>query len=79
MPALFLKWAFPQVTDSALFSDLFLSLAKLSFVLHLLSVRRHITLSSDQLGFIEIYKKTEVVKDFDAILQQMPSTDIQEE
>ncbi len=68
----FYKWAFPQVTDSALFSDLFLSLAMLSLVLHLLSVRRHIKLSNDQLGFIEIYKKTEVVKDFDAILQQMP-------
>lgn len=69
------RWAFPQVTDAALFSDLFLSLAILSIVLHVLSVRRHISLSNDQLGYIEIYKKTEVTNDFDTILQQMPSTD----
>lgn len=70
----FYRWAFPQVTDAALFSDLFLSLAILSVVLHLLSVRRHIALSNEQLSFIETYKKTEVVTDFDAILQRMPST-----
>jgi hypothetical protein len=69
------KWAFPLVTDAALFSDLFLSLAILSIVLHVLSVKRHISLSNDQLGYIEIYKKTEVTNDFDTILQQMPSTE----
>lgn len=72
------RWVFTQVEDAPLFSDLFLTLAALSAVLHVFSVRKHIALSNDQLGFIGIYKKAEVIKDFDDILQQMPDVDSEE-
>ena len=66
------RWRFVQIDHALLFSDLFLILAGLAMILHILSVWKHRRLSNDQLGFIAIYKRTEVVNDFDNILQQMP-------
>ena len=63
---------FAHINHALLFSNLFLILAVLAIILHFLSVLKHIRLSKDQLGFIEIYKKTEVIDGFDIILRQMP-------
>jgi hypothetical protein len=72
------KWVFVQVENALLFSKIFYILVVLSIYLHIFSLLKHINLSNDQLGFIEIYKKAEVKKDFDAILQQMPKPNNEE-
>ena len=72
------RFIFSDVDDSRLFSDLFLSLAVLSIFLHVISVRKHITLSNDQLRFIDVHKKKEVTEYFDNILQQLPKHSIEE-
>jgi hypothetical protein len=69
------RFVFPQVTDASLFSDVFLTLAVLSIILHVLSVRKHISLSNDQLSYIESFKREEVMTDFSQILQQVRQTD----
>jgi hypothetical protein len=66
------RWHFANINNSLLFSNLFLILAVLAIILHILSVLKHIRLSKNQLEFIEIYKKKEVIDDFDVILRQMP-------
>jgi hypothetical protein len=65
-------WPFTQIDHARLFSNLFLILAGLALVLHILSVRRHRRLSNEQLEFIAIYKDAEVINDFDKILLKMP-------
>lgn len=69
---------FERVNDSKLISFLFFLMAVLSFTLHFLSARKHIQLSNDQLGFIDVHNREKVKEYFDNILQQMPKSDNEE-
>jgi len=72
------KYWFIQIDNAALYSNLMLILFGSAMYLHVLSAWKHIRLSNEQLQFISIYKETDVINDFDKILQCLPPANNQE-
>lgn len=62
----------PDVGNAAILSKMFFVISIASLILHVLSVMTHIKLSNDQLNFIAIHKKLDVIKSIDDVLSQMP-------
>lgn len=62
------KYKFTDIERSSDFAFLFFSVSWLSLVLHILSIRKHVKLSNDQLGFIETHYKSEVTQKLNGIL-----------
>lgn len=62
------KYKFNDIEKSAEYSKMFLVLAILSIILHVISVIKHIHLSNDQLSYIQTHKSADVNTKINAIL-----------
>ena len=60
------------INKSIIYSKMFLLIAILSLILHVISVVRHINLSNEQLRFIKQFHQTELAKDINDVLLKMP-------
>lgn len=70
--AIIYRFLLPNVANAVILSEMFFTISIASFLLHILSVFKHIRLSNNQLDYIKTYKSAEVVQQINDFLHQMP-------